>query len=121
MGTLVSLDEFHLSKCVKLKENRLAQGKKFGWISMTDWSSLEELPNLETLVYLDYLWEGDCVMLKRKQGLVQDIQCLHVCRCSKLEQMPSMEKMGYLEVLTKEGCVKLKRIHGLMHLKIFNL
>ena len=74
-----------------------------------------------TLVYLDCLWEDDCVMLKRKQGLVQDIQCLHVCRCSELEQMPSMETMGYLEVLRKEGCVKLKSIHGLMHLKIFNL
>ena len=70
----------------------LKKWKKIQGLSVSGCSQLKELPSMESLTFLVYLWEDECFKLT-------NLQNLNVCRCSKLEEIEGVETWMSLERL----------------------
>ena len=70
----------------------------------------EEIPGIETLIYLKVLKVNGCIKSKCVLELAQltKLRILEVNDCSHLEELPGVEHLSSLEKLDVSGCPKLQ-------------
>lgn len=80
---------------------------KLKFLDVSGCYELEELPNMETLVSLEYLWAEGCVKVKRIRGLE------HLTKLKRLRLPTPVGGCTELQELSLEVCMEPKRIQAL--------
>lgn len=109
------LTELEVKSCHRLLDvgtlpNTLVQ------LNISGCREVQELKDLETLVFVEELRASGCEKLKRIRGLAQltKLRLLDVSGCSKIEELEGVEHLRSLEKLDATGCSNLNWDSGLL-------
>nr|CAC35329.1 N1-C protein [Linum usitatissimum] len=121
LSNLKNLRELSLSFCEELIEvPGLDALESLEYLFLNGCLSIRKLPDLSGLKKLKKLDVEGCIQLKEVRGLerLESLEELNMSGCESIEKLPNLSGLKNLRELLLKGCTQLKEVNGLEGLEL---